>query len=134
MSNYTLHGFITYIFLKIQINYQIEYAEIQFYFFKFINLEDLKASALVSVYSRPDPKILEDSFGSLWACKYNAINNLHIIDTESIISVVLMQPLPLLPGEPDDFWFVIEKTGLDDSSLSGVKEPLDEGNIGNSDI
>jgi hypothetical protein len=81
--------------------------------------------ALVSIYSRPDEQLLDDSYGTLWACHYTGVNDLRVIETHTIFSVVSMQPLPLLPGERDDLWFLVEKSGLDDIQLSGVDEPLD---------
>ena len=50
---------------------------------------------------------------------------LYWCQTHTIFLVVSMQPLPLLPGERDDLWFLVEKSGLDDIQLSGVDEPLD---------
>jgi hypothetical protein len=55
------------------------------------------------------------------------MDDLQVIETSAIISVISMQPLPSLPGEPDDLWFVVEKSGLDDIQLSGVGEPFEEG-------
>jgi hypothetical protein len=37
-----------------------------------------------------------------------------------------MQPLPTLPEEPENLWFVIEKMGLDDAQLSGAGEPMED--------
>lgn len=49
-----------------------------------------------------------------------------IIDCTSIISVVSMQKLPPVPGDPPNLWFVIEKSGIDDLQLLGTFDPLDE--------
>jgi hypothetical protein len=90
-----------------------------------MNNAPLAPHALVSVYSRPDPTILSDSFQTLWACKYRGDDNLQVISTRSIVSVISMQPLPPLPGEDNDFWFVVEKSGLDDADMTGYIEPVD---------
>ena len=87
---------------------------------------DNDAHALVSVYGPADADLLEDSFHCLWTCEYKGSDNLRIIDISQILSVVSMQPLPFLPGERNDLWFVAEKSGLDDISLTGYVEPLDE--------
>ncbi len=37
-----------------------------------------------------------------------------------------MQPLPPVPTDPKGgFWFVVEKSGLEDAQLSGYEETLD---------
>ena len=104
----------------------------QFYFLKFAdNSEELVPHTLVSVYSWPIQELLEESYNKLWACDYKGTDNLQVIETSSILSVVSLQPLPLLPGEPDNHWFVIHKSGLDDAQLTGYEEPMDDGIAGN---
>lgn len=124
--------------MQIQLNGQVEYAEVQFYFLKFAdNSEELVPRALVSVYSRPIQELLEESFNELWACDYKGTDNLQVIETSCILSVVSLQPLPPLPGEPDNRWFVTQKSGLDDVQLTGYEEPMDDGiagNVGGDDI
>jgi hypothetical protein len=71
------------------------------------------------------------SYNELWACEYKCTDNLQVIETSSILSVASLQPLPPLPGEPDDRWFVIHKSGLDDAQLTGYEEPMDDGIAGN---
>ncbi len=41
-----------------------------------------------------------------------------------------MQPLPISPDDVglDNHWFVIEKSGLDDTELTGYVDALNEGN------
>lgn len=37
-----------------------------------------------------------------------------------------MQPLPHVPGDPEGtFWFVVEKSGLEDAQLTGFEEDID---------
>lgn len=77
--------------VMIQLNGQIEYAEVQFYFLKFAdNSEELVPHALVSVYSQPIEELLEESYNELWACDYKGTDNLQVIETSSILSVVSM--------------------------------------------
>jgi hypothetical protein len=48
-----------------------------------------------------------------------------VVKTSNIQSVVSLQPLPPLPGEPDDLWFIIGKSGLDDDAqLTGHEGPM----------
>ena len=35
-----------------------------------------------------------------------------------------MQPLPRLPEDPEDLWFVVEKSGLDGTEVSGYVDPI----------
>ena len=69
------------------------------------------------MYSPPDEDMLEESYNTLYACYYQGTSDLKIIKASSILSVILMQPLPKLPGDPENLWFVIEKSGLDDTEL-----------------
>jgi hypothetical protein len=115
--------------MKIILNGQIEYAEVQFYFLHFttdyVNETPL-SYALVSVYSRPIPELLAESSNTLWACRYRGDSNLRVVDLSSIIACVSMQRLPLLPTDAqEDLWFVVEKSGLEDAQLTGFEESLD---------
>jgi hypothetical protein len=40
-----------------------------------------------------------------------------------------MQPLPISPDDAglDNHWFAVEKSGLDDTELTGYVDALDEG-------
>jgi len=83
--------------------------------------------ALISMYGAPDADLLEDSSHALWACEYQGDANLKVINISSILSVVSMQPLPKLSS--DEFGgkkmvFVIEKSGLEDTELTGYIDPL----------
>ena len=84
----------------------------------------LKAYAVISQYGPPDPDMLEDSYQQLWACKYRGDEELKVISTSDILSVILMQPLPPKNGEVENLWFVVEKSGLDDIALTGHVDDL----------
>ena len=100
------------------INGKVEFGEAQFYFQIADPNDDDKfiPYALVSLYGPPNAEMLEQSFWTLWACTYSGLNDLLIIPISSIISIVSMQTLPCLP---EDLWFVVEKSGLDDTEVSG---------------
>ncbi len=115
--------------MKIELNGQIEYAEVQFYFLHFTsdNTDDPPLPyALVSMYSRPVEDILVESSNTLWACRYRGDDGLQVVNLSSITACVSMQPLPPVPTDPEGgFWFVVEKSGLEDAQLSGYEETLD---------
>ncbi|KAH9069676.1 hypothetical protein EDB83DRAFT_2221930, partial [Lactarius deliciosus] len=115
--------------IKIELNGQIEYAEVQFYFLHFTtdNPDNVPLPyALVSVYSRPVQEILLESSYTLWACRYRGDNDLRVIDLSSIMACISMQPLPPLPTDSESgLWFVVEKSGLEDAKLTGFEETLD---------
>lgn len=108
----------------------LEFAEVQYYFLSAGETEedDPIPYALVSLYGRPNADILEESYHTLWACKYNGSENLCVVNPSSILSVVSMQPLPQLEGDPENLWFVAEKSGLDDVELTGYVDPIDSAN------
>ena len=97
----------------------------RFYFLFEDANENLVPYALVSMYGPPDLHMLEDSYHTLHACPYQGDIALKIIPVSSILSVVSMQPLPRLPGDAENLWFVVEKSGLDDT------EPMEHFNQGN---
>ncbi|KAF8981243.1 hypothetical protein BDQ17DRAFT_1438524 [Cyathus striatus] len=99
--------------IKININENIEYGEVQFYFLEQSPMGE-QAYALVPLYSPPDPVLLEESFQTIWACSYQGLENLQVIKVQDIICLVSMQELPFFPGEAEDLWFVVEKPGMDD--------------------
>jgi hypothetical protein len=86
----------------------------------------VSAHALILIYGPPDLDLLEDSHHTLLAVTYQGDSNLQIIAVNSIISVVSMQPLPKFTEEEADHWFVVEKSGIDDTELTGYVDPMDE--------
>lgn len=88
--------------------------------------DDLEAYALVSIYGPPDADLLEDSYHTLHACTYLGQDNLKVVKISDILSVISMQPLPLIGDEQESRWFVVEKSGLDDTELTGYTDPIDE--------
>jgi hypothetical protein len=61
--------------------------------------------------------MFEDSFHTLRACQYRGEDYLCIVNIQHILSVVSMQPLPRLPDDPENLWFVVEKSGLDNMDV-----------------
>lgn len=87
---------------------------------------NLETYALVSIYGPPDADLLEDSYHTLHACTYQGQDSLKVVKISAILSVISMQPLPLIGDEQEQKWFVVEKSGLDDTELTGYTDPLDE--------
>ncbi|KNZ72397.1 hypothetical protein J132_03489, partial [Termitomyces sp. J132] len=81
------------------------------------DLKELVPWAVVSVYSKTVPELLADSYGTIWACHNTGSDGLQVIPASNIISLVSMQPLPALPHEPQDLWFVVEKSSLKEVQL-----------------
>ena len=111
---------------------QIEYGEVQFYFFQFTTngpgpdseATSSTAHALVSVYSRPVQALLTESSDTLWACQYTGVDNLRVVPLSSIVACVSVQPLPPLHDDLPGLWFVLEKSGLEDVQLAVFGESL----------
>ena len=115
------------IFVKIESNGRIEFAEVQFYFLHFKTNEADETPipyALVSMYSQPNKELLRESSNTLWVCTYNG-DDLRVVDLSSIVTCVSMQPLPLQPTDSNKLWFVVEKSGMDDVQLTGFDKHLD---------
>ncbi|KAF8871855.1 hypothetical protein BD779DRAFT_1613874 [Infundibulicybe gibba] len=92
----------------------LQYGEVQYFFRAFIRGFQ-KPLALVSLYSPPDMELLHQSHDTVWACRYQGMGSLHIIDVQSILSVVGMIPMPHHPVP--NTRFVAEKLGLDVADL-----------------
>jgi len=68
-------------------------------------------------------------FGPDISVRTPSLTDLCIVELSSILSVVSMQPLPRLEDDPEDLWFVAEKSGLDDVELTGYVDPIDNPNV-----
>lgn len=98
---------------QIRVDAKTAFAEVHFYFLQEDAHEKLVPCALVSMYGPLDQDMVEDSYHTVFACPYRGDLDLQVIPVSSIVSVVSMQPLPRLPGDAEDLWFVVEKSGLD---------------------
>jgi hypothetical protein len=65
--------------------------------------------------------MFEESSHALYACSYMGQENIVCVPFTSIVSVVSMQPLPYVDGDPENLWFVVEKSGLEDAQLFGYE-------------
>ena len=68
--------------------------------------------ALVSVWSEPNPQLLEESSQAVYACAYRGQDNLLVIDAKTIFAVVAMVPMRPANGDHSALFFLIDKPGL----------------------
>ncbi|KAF9642967.1 hypothetical protein BDM02DRAFT_3104994 [Thelephora ganbajun] len=85
--------------------------------------------ALISLYSAPDPALLETSSGTLLVCQYHGDNSLVLVEAQAIKSVVAMVPFMeksegSRPRCHSGCFFVVEKPGLSLAEL-GMEEGLE---------
>lgn len=97
----------------------VEIAEVRFYFRISSGPRDLTL-ACVSCYSPPHEGLLQASRGTLWSCTRSEVAK--VIDIKSISAVVAMVPHQPFPGE--DRFFLVEKPGLDTSTIGGIDEGM----------
>lgn len=108
-----------------------EFGEIQFFFRARVNNEE-QTLALISVYGPPDDELLEESYDTLWACRYHGEDNFQVVNAKQLLSVVAMVPFTppaiALDGEElgeygEEWYFVVEKPGLE---VFGLREDNEE--------
>jgi len=70
---------------QLTLNNTMEFAEVQYYFLSNGKTEDddLIPHALVLLYGQPHADILEASYHTLWACKYNGLEDLVMVRARS---------------------------------------------------
>jgi len=70
--------------------------------------------ALVTLYSWPDPYLLEESYGTLISCTKLGEESLCVINLTSICSVVGMVPHRVnLPEALEERFFLVQKMGIE---------------------
>jgi hypothetical protein len=87
---------------------------------------------MVSLYTVPDPGMLQQSYNTLLVCKYQGDAALKVIDAQSVLSVVAMPPLPLTAaevlcntdGKYDNLFYVGDKPGLETMHYAGADEDM----------
>ncbi len=111
------------------IDNKTEFGEVQFYFLLDDANQNTIPYALISVYGSPCPQILEETCNCVRACSYQGDSNLRIIMISLIASVISMQPLPSCDDTEKNLWFVVEKSGIDDTEITGYIDSIsqDEG-------
>ena len=106
-----LHGYILKV-LQILHHDAIHFAEVLFFFTKTFGGET-RAFALVSLYSPPNDYLLDSTYDTLVVCRYQDDTTLKVIDAKSVLSIVAMVPFRYTVDGLDNYYFMIEKIGLD---------------------
>ena len=115
--------------LQLIYNNEERFAEVQFFYRIGIGRNQWQPVALASLYSTPDPALLNISSGTLLVCQYHGDNSLVLVEAQAIKSVIAMVPFMEKPtdGSPrrhNDRFFVVEKPGLSLAEL-GMEEGLE---------
>ncbi|KAF7323224.1 hypothetical protein HMN09_00103100 [Mycena chlorophos] len=98
-------------------NNRAEIAEVEFYF----RTRDGRTLALAGLYPRPDRELWELSFQTAWSCEKP--DRFIVFPVQDIRAVVAMIPHK---RNGQDYFFLVEKPGLDIISLTGDIEEDDE--------
>lgn len=106
-------------------------AEVYFYFFLTVEGYEHDAYALVSLFSPPDPELMEWSYSTFWSCLPSGDNNLVVVNVKTIQSVVSMIPHdlaidiisdPVLQERVRGRWFMVPELGADAGAMAGVQD------------
>lgn len=81
---------------------------------------------MVSLYSLPDPTLLNKSYGTLRSCISGGVDSLIVIDVKKIHAVVAMVPHKPFGENSVPRYFVVEKPGLQIAELGGQREEVPE--------
>ena len=93
------------------------FGEVHFFYHISVGENQWRPVALISLYSTPDPVLLEMSSDTLLVCRYCGDDTLVLVEAQAIKSVVAMVPFMEKPegGRPrynNGRFFVVEKPGL----------------------
>lgn len=95
------------------------------YYFRCKRQGNVLSLAVLAAYSEPDVDLLAASHGTFISCKYLGDDNVQVIDVSQIQSVVAMVPHRLEKHSAEDqFYFLVERPGLDVICLGGGEENL----------
>ncbi|KAK7446691.1 hypothetical protein VKT23_014386 [Stygiomarasmius scandens] len=109
------------------------------YFFRLRFGDAVYTLAMVSVFSAPNSKLLEDSYGTVYACHYQGEAALLTIDVKKIQSVVAMVPYFNITGTGDietheTLHFLVEKPGLEITELKEAEKDDEERDDDDQDL
>ena len=90
---------------------------------------------LVSLFSKPDAHLKSLLVNMLWSCEYQGNNALKFIDVKTIQAVIAIIPhKPKIPGRPpSECSFLVEKPGLNVTTIAGVEEGMEGDEENNTD-
>ena len=102
------------------------FAEVQYYFC--LQLEDNMevTLAMVSCFYSPNKTLLDISYNTLRSCTYLDQGSLMVIDVKYISLVIVMVPHQPFGEDSVQWYFVVEKPGLEVACLGGAEERVPE--------
>ncbi|KAF8991354.1 hypothetical protein BDQ17DRAFT_1255007 [Cyathus striatus] len=101
------------------------FAEVLYYFV--VTFEGASETvAMVSLFTKPDQQLFEDSCGTVLSCMLMGETSLRVVNVKSIQSVVAAIPFPHNDNYPEleGNVFIVEKPGLDIATISDFEEAL----------
>ncbi|KAJ7589530.1 hypothetical protein C8J56DRAFT_1004281 [Mycena floridula] len=119
--------------VKILLNGQIEFAEVWYYAILKIG-ESRKAVAVLSLYSRPHPGLLQASSGMYWTMQHLRDTGVIVADVTTIQACVAVIP-DLQYGKvhhdstEKDCWYLGERPGLKLAGMIGLVDPEAEPDV-----
>ena len=116
--------------MQVAYNNEERFGEVCFFYRIKIGENQWQPVALISLYSAPDPTLLEESSGTLLVCRYHGDQSLALVEAQAVKSVVAMVPFMEKPGGGaprchGGRFFVVEKPGLSLAEL-GMEEGLED--------
>jgi len=91
------------------------------YFFRLKFDSTVHTLTIGSLFSAPDPDLLEQSYSTVYSCRYqaNSIISFHVKTVEALVAMV---PYFRITGDfkvetPENLHFLVEKPGLDTFKL-----------------
>ncbi|KAF8994827.1 hypothetical protein BDQ17DRAFT_1392359 [Cyathus striatus] len=106
-------------------NHFCRFAEVLYYFV--VTFEGASETvAMVSLFTKPDQQLFEDSCGTVLSCMLMGETSLRVVNVKSIQSVVAAIPFPHNDNYPEleGNVFIVEKPGLDIATISDFEEAL----------
>ena len=108
-------------------NDECRYAEILYFFV--VQKDDLQHTlAAVQIFSLPDPRLLNESYGTLHVCRFPGEEGVVVVDAKSLTDVVGMVPFSRPLQERGDLnlaeFFPVEKISL--TSVHQIMEDNDD--------
>jgi hypothetical protein len=101
-------------------NGERRYAEVLYFFV--VQKDDIQHTlAAVQIFSLPDPRLLDESYGTLHVCRFPGEEGVVVVDAKSLTDVVGMVPFSRPVQERDDMnqgeFFPIEKISLTSTQI-----------------
>ncbi|ETW75993.1 hypothetical protein HETIRDRAFT_53847, partial [Heterobasidion irregulare TC 32-1] len=109
--------------VKVLFRGMTQFAEVRFYFSSRMQEKDIPL-ALISLFSPPDPGLMEASSNTVLSCMHQGDDGLAVVEVNCIIAGVAMVPYTNGPNSIGTWFFVAEKMGLDVTCMDGRQESI----------